>query len=64
MDTNLPKEPHVISAERLNGGVIITFEDGRSAIYSSSLLDSIFAQAEDVSNLPGDDFPVTRQALP
>lgn len=34
--------------ERLNGGIIVHFSDGRSAIFSDSLLMSVRDQAEDV----------------
>jgi hypothetical protein len=37
--------PRIIGAERLRDGVVITFEDGKSALYSASLLQSFFSQA-------------------
>jgi hypothetical protein len=45
---NSPSEPHIVSAERLDGGIIVHFSDGRSAIFSASLLLSMREQAEDV----------------
>jgi hypothetical protein len=39
-------EPRITSAERLDGGIIVHFSDGRTAIYSSSLLLSFLDQAE------------------
>jgi len=43
--------PRVISAERLSGNVIITFDDGTSAIYSASLLHTIRSQAKEVNEV-------------
>jgi len=38
----------IVEAERLDGGVLITFEDGKCARYSASLLHAMFSQAEEV----------------
>jgi len=48
--------PRIISADRLYGAVIITFDDGRCAVYSASLLDAIFPQAQDVTELGIEDW--------
>jgi hypothetical protein len=40
--------PRIKDAERLNGGVIITFDDGKCAVYSATLLRTIFPQADEV----------------
>ena len=40
--------PQVVSAEKLDGGVVISFEDGRSAVYSAELLSEIFRQAREI----------------
>jgi hypothetical protein len=37
---------HIAIAERMNGGVLIEFDSGESAIYSASLLYSVLAKAE------------------
>ena len=42
------QEPRITFAERLDGGIIVHFSDGRSAIFSSSLLLSVLDQAEEV----------------
>ncbi len=42
----IPTVPRVTYAERLNGGVIITFEDGKCALYSAALLSKTFTQDE------------------
>jgi hypothetical protein len=47
--------PRVIYAERLNGGVIITFDDGKCALYSASLLHVTFSQAEEVKDLKAEE---------
>ena len=41
-------EPRVVSAEKLSRGVVITFDDGKSALYSASLLHETFPQAEEL----------------
>jgi hypothetical protein len=48
-------QPRVIFAERLSGGVIISFEDGKTAIYSASLLASIFTKAQEVGGAASDE---------
>ena len=40
--------PRITSAERLDGGVAVTFEDGNSALYSAHLLFDTFPQAEEL----------------
>jgi hypothetical protein len=40
--------PHVISADRISRGVVITFDDGKCALYSSDLLRGTFPQAEEL----------------
>ena len=49
MESHLP--PRILSAERLENAVIIGFDDGRSAVYSASLLYWMFSQAEDITDL-------------
>jgi hypothetical protein len=46
--------PLVIEAERLNGGVIIVFDDGKCAFYSATLLRTTFPQAVEVRSLETD----------
>lgn len=41
-------EHRVLFAERLDAGVAITFEDGRCAIYSATLLYATLPQAHEV----------------
>lgn len=41
-------QPRIIYAERLGDGVVITFEDGKTAIYSASLLRSFFTKAREL----------------
>ena len=40
--------PRVIDAKRFRNGVIVTFEDGRAALYSAALLYSRLPEAEEV----------------
>jgi hypothetical protein len=48
-------EHRVVDAERLGDGVIITFDDGKSAVYSASLLQAIFTQAQEVNEQEPDE---------
>jgi hypothetical protein len=41
--------PRVIQAERWGGGLIITFEDGKCAAYSSETLRSMFSSAFEIT---------------
>ena len=38
--------PRILYAERLRGGVVITFEDGKSALYPAALMYDMLPQAE------------------
>ena len=38
----------VVSAEQLDGGVVVSFTDGRSILYSTQLLLSIISQAREL----------------
>jgi hypothetical protein len=40
--------PRIVTAERLSGGVVIQVEDGRCALYSSTLLYATLPQAEEL----------------
>jgi hypothetical protein len=50
------------SAERVSGGLIITFDDGKSALYSASLLRDTFLQAEELTD-PNWDEPNDTQRV-
>jgi hypothetical protein len=41
-------EPRIASPDRLDDGVVITFEDGKCAFYPASLLRATFSQAREV----------------
>jgi hypothetical protein len=57
---NKPKI-RVRSAERVGGGLIITFDDGKSALYSASLLRDTFSQAEELKEPNWDDLNDTQR---
>ena len=42
-------KPRVVSAERIDGSVVITFDDSRCALYPSSLLYEMLTQARELS---------------
>jgi hypothetical protein len=44
--------PRIVSADRLDGGIIVTFADDRCALYSAALLSEIFARARDLTDEP------------
>jgi hypothetical protein len=41
-------EPRIVDAEKLDGGVILTFQDGKTAVYSGLLLRRVFSQAKEL----------------
>jgi hypothetical protein len=43
----MQRAPHITHADRYEGGVILTFEDGKTAYYPSALLRAVFNQAEE-----------------
>jgi len=53
MDT--PRTSRITYVDRLNGGVVIAFEDGRCALFSTALLYKTLAQAEELTDLPNPD---------
>jgi len=61
---NDQKQPHLVSADRLDGSLIITFSDGQCGIYSSALLYKILPQAEELldaaDHVDGDHSPLRR----
>jgi hypothetical protein len=44
------RSPRVISADRMDGGLIISFDDGQCGIYSAALLFAALPQAEQVES--------------
>lgn len=51
---DIKSDPRIVSSDRLDNAIVVSFADGRTALYSAALLDSIFPQAEDVTHLPAD----------
>ena len=49
------KEPRVVHVDRLNGGIVIAFDDGKTALYPATLLHEILSRTQDVTDLPRDD---------
>lgn len=47
--------PRIIEALRMRDGVLVTFEDGKSAIYSAALLFAVFPKAHHLSHEDPDD---------
>jgi hypothetical protein len=50
MDT----QPHIVYVERLKDSVVIGFDDGKTALYSATLLYATFPQAVELDD-PGPD---------
>jgi hypothetical protein len=42
------REPKIIDVDQLHNGAVISFEDGRSGIYSAALLSEVFPRARDL----------------
>jgi DUF971 family protein len=49
--------PYIVEVERWNGSVIITFDDGKSALYSASLLRAMIDEAQVLPNHRGTKLP-------
>jgi hypothetical protein len=47
--------PRIVHAERLNGGIVIEFENGVCAVYSSELLYAHLDQAQIVEESADDE---------
>ena len=41
-------DPRILSAERLNRGIVIAFDDGRCALFLDALLYATLPQAEEL----------------
>ncbi len=46
-------EPKIVSAEKASSGLIIVFDDGKTAVYSASVLYEWLAQLKGVIDGPG-----------
>ena len=42
--------PRIVSVERLEDSAVVTFENGRSALYSASLLYNMISQANEIAS--------------
>ena len=49
---NTSPQLQILYAERMMNGIVISFSDGKSALYSGSLLRSMFHHAQEI---PQDD---------
>lgn len=47
-DMETQPKPRVISVDRFRTGVVIAFDNGKCALYSSDLLHGTFLQAEEL----------------
>jgi hypothetical protein len=54
----------IIAAERLGDGILIEFSDRRCALYSASLLYSVFSQAAEIANTEPIAAPIAIAANP
>jgi hypothetical protein len=50
-----PRVPEVIEALRLHGDLLITFDDGKCAVYPATLLYGLFDHADEVIDLDSTD---------
>jgi hypothetical protein len=51
MFSAIETQPRVAGVEWLQDSVIISFDDGRTAIYSAGLLSAMYAQAESLEDM-------------
>ena len=49
---NDTQKTRIIQAERLHGGLVITFDDGRSFLFESDTLRAYSEHALDITDLP------------
>jgi len=56
--------PHVTFVERLSSGVVVSFDDGRCALFSASLLHAIIPYAEELTDLPNPTTSLDLDYLP
>jgi hypothetical protein len=45
-----PTDPRIISADRMDGGVVISFDDGKTALYPATLLRAMLPQAKQMND--------------
>ncbi len=48
------QKPRIVQADKLNGGVVIAFDDGKTAFYPATLLHEIISRTQDLPDLPRD----------
>jgi hypothetical protein len=53
MDTHT--DSRIISVDRTSSGIIVTFEDGKCALYSTTLLRAMFSQAQELLDSDKDE---------
>jgi hypothetical protein len=59
MDTTHPP-PRIINSDRLDSGIVVSFEDGRSALYSAELLYTNLANARAMPSNSGEELAVNK----
>ncbi len=40
-----PSDPRIVSLDRMDNGAVVSFDDGKTALYSAALLYAILPQA-------------------
>lgn len=55
---DVPPDPLVIFADRIDGGLVIGFDDGKAAYYSAALLHGTLDQAQILSSDSEDNMPL------
>jgi hypothetical protein len=46
---SFPSNPSIVSVERIATGLVIEFDDGRTAVFSAALLYASLAKAREIS---------------
>jgi hypothetical protein len=56
-------DPGIVSFDRLHNGVVVSFDDGKTALYSAALLYATLPQAHEIlSESEGDGLLTSRNA--
>jgi hypothetical protein len=55
MDTR--PEPRIVSCDRMDNGIVVSFDDGKTALYSAALLHATLPQARAMPSDSEDDGP-------
>ena len=50
-------EPRIVSSDRMDSGIVVSFDDGKTALYSAALLHATLPQARPIPLDSENDWP-------